>query len=165
LGDAVTYGARFAKRVRGVGPISTTVLASSKPMKPRRPIKLVAPSWRSAQYIYDVVVPIRILSKNQTAGGKENGFARAKRRRNERDQTRIILGRQAWEWGFPVLVTIYRIAPRAFDDDNPDCKAPRDEVAAWLGVNDRDKSKVKFVVDQQKGPEYGCRIRIERMAY
>ncbi len=123
---------------------------------------LASPSWHRAQGVYEVVVPIRIVSKNETAGGKENGFARSARRAKERAQTRIILGGRRWMYGFPVVVTLSRMAPRLLDDDNPEVKAVRDQVAEWLGVNDGDTDLVKFVTAQEKRGEFGCRIRIEK---
>lgn len=155
-------GARFLRRVKRAGPLSATVLASSKPpKKAKRPIKLVEPLRSHNPTHIEFVVPVRILSKNQTAGGAENGFARAKRRANEHAHTRYVIGAWSNPFGFPVDVTIYRMAPRMLDDDNPDCKAIRDEIAAWLGVNDRDRTKARFIVDQEKSAEYGVRIRIE----
>lgn len=130
--------------------------------KSRKPVAMVRASWKNGDGFYEVEVPIRILSKNQTGGGYESGFARDARHKRERAHVGYVLGlRSRWAHAGPVLVTITRLAPRLLDDDNPDCKSPRDQVAKWLGVNDGDKSKVVFVVAQKKSDLYGCRIRIE----
>jgi hypothetical protein len=65
----------------------------------------------------------------------------------------------------PLKVTITRVAPRALDSvDNiaSACKAPRDQVAELLGIDDRDK-RVTWAVDQRRGGvgEHACEIAIE----
>lgn len=63
----------------------------------------------------------------------------------------------------PCEVRIVRLAPAQLDDDNlaRACKAVRDEVAAWLGVDDRDP-RVTWVCAQEKAPRgvYGVRILV-----
>lgn len=67
----------------------------------------------------------------------------------------------------PVVVTLVRCSPRLLDDDNAvgAMKAVRDEVAAWLGVDDRDP-RVRFVVEQEKVPRLraGTVVRVEARA-
>lgn len=68
---------------------------------------------------------------------------------------------------FPVLplrCLIVRIAPREIDSDNAwgSAKHARDEIAAHFGVNDRDETKIKWDVAQEKGP-YGVRVEISAM--
>ena len=60
----------------------------------------------------------------------------------------------------PCRVGITRLAPRTLDDDNlaSACKAVRDGVAEWLGIDDRDP-RVEWSVAQEKGP-YGVRVEI-----
>ncbi len=56
----------------------------------------------------------------------------------------------------PCSVRLTRVSPGyvAMDDDNlPGAlKAVRDQVAEWLGVDDRDRSQVRYVYDQKRGP-------------
>lgn len=64
-----------------------------------------------------------------------------------------------------VAVTITRIAPRPLDDDNNAraCKAVRDGIADWLGIDDRDE-RVSWRYEQRKDQRahyYGVEIRIE----
>ena len=60
----------------------------------------------------------------------------------------------------PCRVGITRLAPRTLDDDNlaSACKAVRDGVAEWLGIDDRDP-RVEWAVAQEKGP-YGVRVEV-----
>lgn len=59
----------------------------------------------------------------------------------------------------PCRVVITRLAPRTLDDDNlaSACKAVRDGVAEWLGIDDRD-AQAEWSVAQEKGP---CGVRVE----
>ena len=53
------------------------------------------------------------------------------------------------------MVTLTRIAPsNGLDDDNlaGALKAVRDEVAAWLGVDDKDRATVRYEYEQERGP-------------
>lgn len=64
-----------------------------------------------------------------------------------------------------MVVTMVRIAPRPLDDDNNAraCKAVRDGIADWLGIDDRDE-RVSWRYEQRKDPKpntYGVEIRIE----
>lgn len=50
----------------------------------------------------------------------------------------------------PVVVTLRRIGPREIDDDNlaGGFKRVRDRIAEWLGCDDGDKSRVRWVYEQ-----------------
>lgn len=52
----------------------------------------------------------------------------------------------------PVSVSLTRVSPRTLDDDNAVAamKAPRDEIARWLGVDDADP-RVEWRYGQAKG--------------
>lgn len=78
----------------------------------------------------------------------------------EREHTPSGLWRQRPE--LPVVVTITRLAPRKLDDDNciAGCKAVRDEVAKFLGVDDADP-RVTWRYAQERAKTYACRISIE----
>jgi hypothetical protein len=67
----------------------------------------------------------------------------------------------AWRW--PVTVTLTRVAPRQLDaEDNLTAalKAVRDEVAAQLGVDDRD-ARVTWRYGQERGGAREHAVRIE----
>lgn len=55
----------------------------------------------------------------------------------------------------PCSVRLTRVAPSAgVDDDNLSgaLKAIRDQIAEWLGVDDRHRNQVRYVYAQKRGP-------------
>ncbi len=55
----------------------------------------------------------------------------------------------------PCSVRLTRVAPSAGVDDDiltGALKAIRDEVAAWLGIDDKHRDQVRYVYDQKRGP-------------
>lgn len=65
----------------------------------------------------------------------------------------------------PLVVTMTRVAPsNGLDDDNlaGSLKAVRDQVATWLGIDDRDP-RVRWVCEQRRGP-WAVEVRWEAMA-
>jgi hypothetical protein len=103
-----------------------------------------------------VEVPTRVESPNRLHD--EHPGSRARRVRAERAAVREAVAGSKLPPG-PWLVRLVRLAPRRLDDDNATAsmKAVRDEVAAWLGVDDRD-SRVRFVVEQERAKGYAVRI-------
>lgn len=69
---------------------------------------------------------------------------------------------------FPCKVVMTRLAPREFDDDNlvHAFKHIRDQIAVWLGVDDKRDPRVTYVCEQQKtGPgQYFVRIEFVPLA-
>jgi hypothetical protein len=63
----------------------------------------------------------------------------------------------------PVTVRLTRIGPRVWDDDNNvgGLKNCRDAVADWLGVNDGDRTQIRFEYEQETGTNFPRRLRIE----
>lgn len=91
---------------------------------------------------------------------REHFRVRIKRVKAERDVT-------AWELKrcqrppMPCTVLLTRLAPsRGLDDDNlaGSLKGVRDEVARWLGVDDGNRSAVRFRYTQARAP-WGVRIQ------
>lgn len=76
----------------------------------------------------------------------------------ERWRTRLLLN----EPGLNLAVRLTRIAPRSLDTDNLQAafKAVRDEVAAQLGIDDRDR-RVVWWVEQAKGAPKTHAVEIE----
>lgn len=96
-------------------------------------------------------VPIR-TERGQNA--REHHFARARRVRAEKEAAAWLLQSQV-KPGLPCRVILTRIAPSSgLDDDNlaGSLKAVRDAVAAWIGVDDRDRERVRYVYEQERGP-------------
>lgn len=61
----------------------------------------------------------------------------------------------------PCSVLLTRLAPsNGLDDDNltGSLKSVRDEVAKWLGVDDRDRMTVRYRYAQQRSKTWGVRI-------
>lgn len=97
--------------------------------------------------------------RTQGPNAREHFHAKAKRVRKEREAAAYILGpKQRPE--LPCSVILTRCAPSAgLDDDNlvGALKGVRDQVAEWLGVNDRDNLRVRYRYRQQRAP-WGVRI-------
>lgn len=112
-----------------------------------------------------VVIPLRTRS---TLNQREHWATRARRNKRERNVVAMVLA-SALErdviWApLGQRVSLKRIAPRKLDDDNlrGALKAVRDEVAAFLGVDDGD-ARVEWLYDQAKGGprQYAVAISFE----
>ena len=104
-------------------------------------------------------IPLRLPS---AANLREHWSARARRVKAQRQAVAIyVLGKP--RPALPVVVTLTRVAPRALDGDNLQSafKAPRDEVARWLGVDDADP-RVTWSYAQRSGGvgRYGIEIEL-----
>lgn len=94
---------------------------------------------------------------------REHHHARGKRVAREREAVTVALWAHAGRTGGPVLLASHgrllvgftRLATRLLDDDNliSGCKASRDAVAAWLGVDDRDP-RITWGYDQRTHKRY-----------
>ena len=100
------------------------------------------------------------LTGSQNA--REHWRARARRVKAERTTAMVaccasLTRPKRW----PVVVRLTRIGPRKLDSDNVAgaCKATRDGVADWLGVDDGDESRVRWVYAQERGA-YGVRVEV-----
>jgi hypothetical protein len=101
-------------------------------------------------------VPLRTVPG---LNAREHFAVRAKRVRKEREAVAWVL-RGAARPAIPCSVTLTRVAPSAgVDDDNlvGALKGVRDEIAAWLGVDDRQRTQVRYRYAQTRG-EWGVRI-------
>ena len=110
-----------------------------------------------------LVIEIEDMRLKGGQNAREHHLARARRTKRER---------QAAHWRMldakrpplPVIVRMVRIAPRAFDDDNLSgaFKAMRDGVADAYGIDDKDRSRIRFEYDQERGAphQYGVRIEV-----
>lgn len=104
------------------------------------------------------VVPIKTVSG---LNAREHWRVRAKRVKAEREAV-------AWALSLtkplrlPVTVTLTREGKRKLDSDNLQgaLKAPRDEVAKWLGADDADP-RIEWRYAQTTGKEYAVLIDFE----
>lgn len=113
-----------------------------------------------------IVVVIHMRTVNPL-NRRENHFGRAGRVRKERLAVFGALRSRGVPMPppLPVVVTLTRVSQRAMDSDGAiaSLKSVRDEVARWLGVDDRDTADLVWMYGQDKGP-MGVRIEIERRA-
>ena len=114
----------------------------------------------SAAHVICILAPIRIWSEANLRGHWRSKAARVKGQRQAAAWSLMQQPKPA----LPAVITIARIAPRELDDDNlaGGCKAVRDGIADWLGLDDRDK-RLTWRYEQRKGKraEYATEIRIE----
>ena len=100
-----------------------------------------------------IVIPLRTVSG---LNAREHWRARARRVKAERDATAWLL-RPVVKPETPCIVQLTRVAPSGgLDDDNlPGAlKGVRDQIAAWMGVDDRKREIVRYRYAQRRG-EWG----------
>lgn len=97
------------------------------------------------------------IANLRTKGGmnaREHHHARARRVRGERAEVAwALVGRAPPK--LPCIVTLTRCAPSGgLDDDNlaSALKSIRDQVAEWLGVDDKRRDVVRYEYAHQRGP-------------
>jgi hypothetical protein len=86
---------------------------------------------------------------------------RARRVKSERESTAWVLTRQPRP-ALPCTVSFTRVAPSSgLDDDSlpASCKGIRDQIAAWIGVDDRDP-RVSWKYDQRRGKQWAVEVSI-----
>ncbi len=93
------------------------------------------------------------LRTGRGLNSREHYMARARRVRAERERVGWELARWAERPPIPCVCVLTRFAPsNGLDDDNlaGALKSVRDAVAEWLGVDDRDRSRVRYLYEQQR---------------
>ena len=109
-------------------------------------------------------LPLRLVNITNT---REHHMARARRTKAQRAAVRAMLSKAIRDAcvELPCIVTLTRIAPRAFDCDGAVAafKGIRDEIAALLGVDDG-SPMIEWQYAQRKSEPhtYGAEIRVER---
>lgn len=97
-----------------------------------------------------IEIPLRTVSGLNV---REHWRARSRRVKAERDATAWLL-RPVAKPPLPCVVLLTRIAPSGgLDDDNlPGAlKGVRDQIAAWIGVDDRKREIVRYRYAQRRG--------------
>lgn len=111
-----------------------------------------------------VTLPLRLVNSANT---REHWGKRAKRTKGERVAVWVMLRHESICESTHYGVTITRIAPRAFDSDGMaiSAKGVRDEVAAWLGMDDAPDSGIAWEYAQRKGEpkQYAVEIEVEAL--
>ncbi len=107
------------------------------------------------------------LATKSEANMREHFRTVAKRKKDQRGIVHLKLGPmiRGRKLQAACVVTLTRISPRELDDDNlaSSFKAIRDQVAAELGIDDRNPI-VKWEYGQEKNRARGIRIEIRRRA-
>lgn len=107
-----------------------------------------------------VVLPIKVVS---VANLREHWSARAKRANIHRSTAKMMLTQWGLHPELPVTVSLTRIGSKQLDGDNLQsaCKAARDGIADWLGLDDADP-RIIWVYAQQRGKpgEYGLMVEV-----
>ncbi len=104
-----------------------------------------------------ILIPIRTRGSN----AREHWQARHRRVKGERLHTgRALLGQSRPE--IPCTVILTRLSSGTLDDDNLThaLKGVRDEIAAWLGIDDRHSDQVRYEYRQRRVArgQYGVEV-------
>lgn len=103
------------------------------------------------------------LKTSPGMNAREHFRVRAKRVKAEREAVAWMLKAMP-KPAIPCSVLLTRVAPsNGLDDDNlaGSLKSVRDEVARWLGVDDRDRMTVRYRYAQKRGAQKQWEVRIE----
>lgn len=105
-----------------------------------------------------ILIPIRTVS---ALNAREHWRARSRRVKKEREATAwmLLLDKTA-KPAMPCTVRMTRVGPsNGLDDDAIPgaCKGVRDQIAEWLGINDRDP-RVKWECAQRRAKEWGVEV-------
>lgn len=98
-----------------------------------------------------ITVPLRTVPG---LNAREHFRVKAKRTKAERQMVGWSLAGKPRP-PIPCSVRLTRVSPGSgCDDDNlvGAMKAVRDEIAAWLGVDDKHRNQVRYVYEQKRGP-------------
>ncbi|HXN30548.1 MAG TPA: hypothetical protein VN894_01755 [Polyangiaceae bacterium] len=94
---------------------------------------------------------------------REHWAKKHRRISEQRHLVMLILGLSR-HFPLPLQCRLTRLAPRELDTDNLaiSFKGVRDQIAAWLGVDDRDP-RVSWSYSQEKNRNYSLRLEIFRL--
>jgi hypothetical protein len=112
--------------------------------------------------VIEFTIPIRTVS---ALNAREHHMARARRVKKEREATAwAITLAELGEVELPATVTLIRLGPTPGLDDGDNLaasqKGVRDEIAKWLGVDDR-SPQVKWRYGQRRQKHWGVCVHIE----
>ena len=95
-----------------------------------------------------------IKTTNPLNGSHQHWRVKAAQRSRQRSAVQAFTRGVAWEGGFPVDILLTRVAPsNGLDDDSlpASMKAIRDELTAWLGLDDDRTPLIRWRYDQRRG--------------
>lgn len=111
-----------------------------------------------------LTIPIRTVS---ALNSREHWRQRHRRVKAERYATFWVLAPIAKPSNFPLTVRLTRVGPSNGLDEgdnlNSSMKGVRDQVAEWLGVNDRDP-RVKWVYAQRREKQWAVTVEFLEVA-
>lgn len=107
-------------------------------------------------------LPVVTVTESNTCG---HWRVRARRARQQKSAMALALT-QVDKPVIPCCVTITRVGRGVMDDDNlpTASKHLRDQIATWLGVDDRHRNIVRYAYEQERGSVAGVRISFAPMA-
>lgn len=111
--------------------------------------------------VVEVTVPIKTVSEANTTGAW-----RTKARRVKGQRCAVMLAMSQFDARLvklPAVVRFTRLSFGELDTDNlaSSCKAARDAVAAWLGIDDGDVTRVMYQYAQGMAPRKTYALKIE----
>lgn len=132
-------------------------MTAARASKPVPPITQVVPPG----YRLRVVAPVRTVNQN----GREHPIVKAKRVKAERALVRMVLDARSLRCPIspPIDVLLTRLSFGRMDSDGVvgACKHVRDEVAAWIGIDDRHDHLVRYLYAQERCERGKFGVRIE----
>lgn len=146
--------------VRGMSP-TTAALQSPAAREMNSPAPTPQPALLTTaprRMVLEIDVPIRTTSEANAGGKLREKIARKSALKTAMAEALPTL---ATPFPLPVRVTLTRFGARELDGDNlqRSLKAVRDSVAAWLGLDDRDR-RIRWRYRQQAAWTPFVRIRI-----
>lgn len=111
-------------------------------------------------------IPIKVISEANQRGHWRAGWARGKKQKHVTAILAMVHAKPFIKPKKPIVVTLTKINPprcRNLDTDNlaRAFKAVRDSIASVLEIDDGNPI-VKWKYEQERGPEHGVRVGINR---
>jgi hypothetical protein len=145
-----------------IDPVQVGIVSPTKGSATKGSAKSVSRSVRTdapRRLRISFTIAARTTNEGNTGGSLGGKLAR---KRSEKDATREALPPTGWV-SLPCAVILTRLSTgnRPQDDDNlrASLKRVRDEIAAWLGVDDGDR-RVKWVYRELRAFTAGVRVEV-----
>lgn len=114
----------------------------------------------------EVTLPIRTPNPSN---GSQFSWTKVRQRKQQRGtaciMTKVQLNRQPQLFSYPIIVTLIRVSAGELDSDGLQAalKSVRDGIADAFGEDDSERSRLRFVYQQEKCKRgaFGVKVRIE----
>jgi hypothetical protein len=116
-----------------------------------------------------MTIYVATKTTNPLNGSHQHWRVKAAQRKKQRAAViEAVADLEPWTGGFPVSITLVRVAPsNGLDDDSlpASMKAVRDQLTEWLGLDDDRTPLIKWRYDQRRGARgaYLVEATIERL--